>query len=92
MVRRAELDLKRVIGADQILVGRNATRRAYNVALHRGYARRQAAVRGGVMDCTKGLAGESARQQRGETVKRIELVPGRKRVVSSLEVGSSWPC
>jgi exodeoxyribonuclease-5 len=32
-VRRAHLDPSRVIGADQILVGRNATRRAYNARL-----------------------------------------------------------
>src|SRR5262245_6053469 len=40
VVRRAELDPKRVIGADQVLVGRNATRRAYNARLRerRGFA------------------------------------------------------
>jgi exodeoxyribonuclease V len=40
VVRRGDLDPKRVIGADQILVGRNATRRAYNVRLRerRGFA------------------------------------------------------
>jgi ATP-dependent exoDNAse (exonuclease V) alpha subunit len=40
VVSRAELDPKRVIGADQILVGRNATRRAYNARLRerRGFA------------------------------------------------------
>ena len=32
VVRRDELDPKRVIDADQVLVGRNATRRAYNAA------------------------------------------------------------
>src|SRR5262249_51975291 len=38
--RRSELDPKRVIGADQVLVGRNATRRAYNRRLRerRGFA------------------------------------------------------
>ena len=37
---RADLDPKRVIGADQVLVGRNVTRRAYNVRLRerRGFA------------------------------------------------------
>jgi ATP-dependent exoDNAse (exonuclease V) alpha subunit len=40
VVRRAELDPQRVIGADQVLVGRNATRRAYNARLRerRGFA------------------------------------------------------
>jgi exodeoxyribonuclease V len=40
VVRRAQLDPKRVIDADQILVGRNATRRAYNARLRerRGFA------------------------------------------------------
>ena len=33
VVRRGELDPKRVIGADQVLVGRNVTRRAYNMRL-----------------------------------------------------------
>jgi exodeoxyribonuclease V len=40
VVRRSELDPKRVLGADQVLVGRNATRRAYNARLRerRGFA------------------------------------------------------
>jgi exodeoxyribonuclease-5 len=40
VVTRAELDPKRVIGADQVLVGKNATRRAYNMRLRerRGFA------------------------------------------------------
>src|SRR6266851_2798245 len=40
VVGRADLDPERVIGADQVLVGRNATRRAYNVRLRerRGFA------------------------------------------------------
>src|SRR5947207_15013878 len=40
VVRREAVDPARVIGADQILVGRNATRRAYNVRLRqrRGFA------------------------------------------------------
>jgi exodeoxyribonuclease-5 len=40
VVRRAELDPKRVLDADQILVGRNVTRRAYNMRLRerRGFA------------------------------------------------------
>jgi exodeoxyribonuclease-5 len=40
VVRRANLDPKRVLGADQVLVGRNATRRAYNARLRerRGFA------------------------------------------------------
>ncbi len=40
VVTRADLDPKRVIGADQVLVGRNATRRAYNTRLRerRGFA------------------------------------------------------
>jgi exodeoxyribonuclease-5 len=40
VVARADLDPKRVIGADQVLVGRNATRRAYNMRLRerRGFA------------------------------------------------------
>jgi exodeoxyribonuclease-5 len=40
VIRRGDLDPKRVIGADQILVGRNATRRAYNARLRerRGFA------------------------------------------------------
>jgi exodeoxyribonuclease-5 len=40
VVRRGALDPERVIGADQILVGRNATRRAYNARLRarRGFA------------------------------------------------------
>jgi exodeoxyribonuclease-5 len=40
VVRRADLDPKRVLGADQVLVGRNATRRAYNARLRerRGFA------------------------------------------------------
>jgi exodeoxyribonuclease-5 len=40
VVRRAELDPKRVLGADQVLVGRNVTRRAYNARLRqrRGFA------------------------------------------------------
>jgi len=40
VVRRSGLDPKRVIAADQILVGRNATRRAYNRRLRerRGFA------------------------------------------------------
>jgi exodeoxyribonuclease-5 len=33
VVSRGDLDPKRVIGADQVLVGRNATRRAYNMRL-----------------------------------------------------------
>jgi exodeoxyribonuclease-5 len=33
VVRRGELDPARVIGSDQVLVGRNATRRAYNMRL-----------------------------------------------------------
>ena len=33
VVRRAELDPKRVLDADQVLVGRNVTRRAYNARL-----------------------------------------------------------
>ena len=33
VVRRGELDPKRVIGSDQVLVGRNVTRRAYNMRL-----------------------------------------------------------
>ncbi len=33
VVTRADLDPKRVIGADQVLVGRNVTRRAYNIRL-----------------------------------------------------------
>ena len=39
-MRRAALDPKRVLGADQVLVGRNATRRAYNARLRerRGFA------------------------------------------------------
>jgi ATP-dependent exoDNAse (exonuclease V) alpha subunit len=40
VVRRANLDPKRVLAADQVLVGRNATRRAYNARLRerRGFA------------------------------------------------------
>jgi exodeoxyribonuclease-5 len=40
VVRRGDLDPTRVIGADQVLVGRNATRRAYNMRLRerRGFA------------------------------------------------------
>jgi exodeoxyribonuclease-5 len=40
VVPRTELDPKRVIGADQVLVGRNVTRRAYNARLRerRGFA------------------------------------------------------
>jgi exodeoxyribonuclease V len=40
VVSRSDLDPKRVIGADQILVGRNVTRRAYNARLRerRGFA------------------------------------------------------
>jgi exodeoxyribonuclease-5 len=40
VVRRANLDPKRVLGADQVLVGRNVTRRAYNARLRerRGFA------------------------------------------------------
>ncbi|MET0633334.1 MAG: AAA family ATPase [Xanthobacteraceae bacterium] len=40
VVRRDELDPKRVLDADQVLVGRNATRRAYNARLRqrRGFA------------------------------------------------------
>jgi exodeoxyribonuclease V len=40
VVRRADLDPKRVLDADQILVGRNVTRRAYNMRLRerRGFA------------------------------------------------------
>ncbi len=40
VVRRAELDPKRVLDADQVLVGRNVTRRAYNARLRerRGFA------------------------------------------------------
>jgi exodeoxyribonuclease V len=40
VVRRANLDPKRVLAADQVLVGRNATRRAYNGRLRerRGFA------------------------------------------------------
>src|SRR5258705_8515021 len=40
VVRRGDLDPKRVIGADQVLVGRNVTRRAYNARLRerRGFA------------------------------------------------------
>jgi exodeoxyribonuclease-5 len=40
VVHRADLDPKRVLGADQVLVGRNATRRAYNARLRerRGFA------------------------------------------------------
>ena len=36
VVRRDALDPARVLGADQILVGRNATRRAYNARLRKG--------------------------------------------------------
>jgi exodeoxyribonuclease-5 len=40
VVRRANLDPKRVLAADQVLVGRNVTRRAYNARLRerRGFA------------------------------------------------------
>jgi exodeoxyribonuclease-5 len=40
VVARGDLDPQRVIGADQVLVGRNATRRAYNARLRerRGFA------------------------------------------------------
>jgi ATP-dependent exoDNAse (exonuclease V) alpha subunit len=40
VVRRAELDPDRVLTADQVLVGRNATRRAYNARMRerRGFA------------------------------------------------------
>ncbi len=40
MVRRDELDPQRVLDADQVLVGRNATRRAYNTRMRerRGFA------------------------------------------------------
>ena len=40
VVTRADLDPKRVLDADQILVGRNVTRRAYNMRLRerRGFA------------------------------------------------------
>jgi exodeoxyribonuclease-5 len=40
VVRRAELDPQRVIAADQVLVGRNATRRQYNARMRerRGFA------------------------------------------------------
>jgi exodeoxyribonuclease-5 len=40
VVPRAALDPQRVIGADQVLVGRNATRRAYNMRMRerRGFA------------------------------------------------------
>jgi exodeoxyribonuclease-5 len=40
VVARGDLDPKRVLGADQVLVGRNATRRAYNarLRLRRGFA------------------------------------------------------
>ena len=40
VVRRENLDPQRVIGADQVLVGRNATRRKYNMRMreHRGFA------------------------------------------------------
>src|SRR4029079_6845527 len=40
IVTRARLDPQRVIGADQVLVGRNATRRAYNMRMRqrRGFA------------------------------------------------------
>src|SRR3984893_17851347 len=40
VVRRGDLDPQRVIGADQVLVGRNVTRRAYNARLRerRGFA------------------------------------------------------
>jgi ATP-dependent exoDNAse (exonuclease V) alpha subunit len=40
VVSRRDLDPKRVLGADQVLVGRNATRRAYNTRLRerRGFA------------------------------------------------------
>ena len=40
VVRRADLDPKRVLDADQVLVGRNVTRRAYNARLRerRGFA------------------------------------------------------
>jgi exodeoxyribonuclease-5 len=40
VVRRAALDPQRVIAADQVLVGRNATRRKYNMRMreHRGFA------------------------------------------------------
>ncbi|MGE0563765.1 MAG: ATP-dependent RecD-like DNA helicase [Pseudolabrys sp.] len=39
VVRRGDLDPKRVIDADQVLVGRNVTRRAYNARMreHRGF-------------------------------------------------------
>src|SRR5260370_11746367 len=33
VVRRGDLDPKRLVGADQVLVGRNVTRRAYNMRL-----------------------------------------------------------
>jgi len=40
VVRKAALDPERVLGADQVLVGRNATRRSYNARLRerRGFA------------------------------------------------------
>ena len=40
VVRRENLDPQRVIDADQVLVGRNATRRKYNMRMreHRGFA------------------------------------------------------
>ena len=44
VVRAADLDPQRVLDADQVLVGRNATRRAYNARLRerRGFAERAA--------------------------------------------------
>ena len=44
VVRQADLDPQRVLEADQVLVGRNATRRAYNMRMRerRGFDRRLA--------------------------------------------------
>ena len=47
VVRRDELDPARVIGADQVLVGRNATRRAYNERMRQRRGFETAAAPGG---------------------------------------------
>ncbi len=54
VVRRGDLDSKRVIGADQVLVGRNVTRRAYNGRLRerRGFAE-ALPVRGDKLVCLR---------------------------------------
>jgi exodeoxyribonuclease-5 len=86
VVRRTELDPQRVLEADQVLVGRNATRRAYNARMRerRGFAA-GLPVRGDKLVCLRnnrrkglfngGLWGVEERRTRKSGTLTMQLAP-----------------